>query len=380
MTLPASPLEALPDGPDRAWGWVAHLRAGGTTPWLEWLARPDAALAAGADARRGRYLPGAQQLELLRRLNRTGRPAPELAERVLTASLAGRGRPDRDLAGALPPSRFGLPPVDPSQLPAHELLRVATGLLAEDVAAAGVEPVEQGLLRPWRRRHRLVGDLWLTAPARDHLLRKGRPPGGRGHIAVVVARDLAGVLADTWTARSFSDGVEPWEDWLDGAAREGRVPPRADVLRIARWWAERIGRERVHVVTDLALLPRLVGVRRRLPVPPTVSAEATDLARRTVPVLGLLATPDRRAELLRRGLAPRLAAYPGAPLATPERHREWIADAARRQRDGLLADGYAVHGDVDALLGREAGAGTVPTTDGVLGLALRVLLDGRRQA
>jgi hypothetical protein len=43
--------DALSPGAARAWGWVAHLRAGGTTPWLAWT---DAAPATG------RVLPGAQ--------------------------------------------------------------------------------------------------------------------------------------------------------------------------------------------------------------------------------------------------------------------------------------------------------------------------------
>ncbi len=48
----------------------------------------------------GRYLPGAQQLELLRRLNLAGRPTAALAERVLEASAPGRGTPDLELVGA----------------------------------------------------------------------------------------------------------------------------------------------------------------------------------------------------------------------------------------------------------------------------------------
>ena len=57
-------------GEQRAWGWVAHLRDGGTTPWQAWK---------GQGESRGRYLPGAQQLELLRRLNQAGRPSAALA-------------------------------------------------------------------------------------------------------------------------------------------------------------------------------------------------------------------------------------------------------------------------------------------------------------
>jgi len=373
MSAPTTPEQGLA----RAWGWVAHLREGGTTPWRDWLVGgSDAATAA-------RHLPGAQQLELLRRLNELAarervRPGAALAERVLSASMAGRGRPDRLLAGADRPTGFGLPPVDPGDLPRGELLRVAATLLAEDVVAAGVEPVQQGLLRPWRVRHRLVGDLWLTAPAREHLLRKGRPPGGRDRIIVVVARDLPGMLADTWTAHSFDAGVPPWEEWVAGAHRRGRLYPRADPLRTARWWAERVGPAQVHVVLDAAALARVVGVRR-LPTPPHVSADGVDLARRLVPVMGLLAVPERRAELLRRGLAPRLAAYAGPRLAVPDEHRDWVAEQARRQRDGLLADGYPVHGDPDVLLAEPRPGGRSPEMGAVFELALRMLLDGRRE-
>ena len=92
-------------GEQRAWGWVAHLREGGTTPWQEWQDRGES---------HGRYLPGAQQLELLRRLNAAGRPDKALGESVLAASAAGRGRPDLELVDAGPESAFGPAPVDPS--------------------------------------------------------------------------------------------------------------------------------------------------------------------------------------------------------------------------------------------------------------------------
>ena len=114
-------------GRARAWAWIAHLRAGGTTPWRSWSST-DA-------ARRGPYLPGAQQLELLRRLNLAGRPSPTLVERVLAASAPGRGRPDLELVGVDEDRRFGPPAVDPAELPDDELLRVATGLLALDLAS-----------------------------------------------------------------------------------------------------------------------------------------------------------------------------------------------------------------------------------------------------
>ena len=48
-------------GPARAAAWVAHLREGGTTPWAEWTGTVDGPTPP--------VLPGAQQLELLRRVN-----------------------------------------------------------------------------------------------------------------------------------------------------------------------------------------------------------------------------------------------------------------------------------------------------------------------
>ncbi|MEC9052271.1 MAG: hypothetical protein VX747_07415, partial [Actinomycetota bacterium] len=83
-------------GPARAAAWVAHLREGGTTPWAEW--------AGTVDGPTPPVLPGAQQLELLRRVNQRAAVPDALVERVLTASAAGRGRPDLELVGARPAS------------------------------------------------------------------------------------------------------------------------------------------------------------------------------------------------------------------------------------------------------------------------------------
>ena len=127
-------------GRARAWAWIAQLRAGGTTPWRSWTA---------TDASdQGRYLPGAQQLELLRRLNLAGHPSTALVERVLAASAPGRGRPDLELVGVDEARRFGPPAVDPAELSDDELLRVATGLLALDlVPASTVSAIAPGTIR-----------------------------------------------------------------------------------------------------------------------------------------------------------------------------------------------------------------------------------------
>ena len=227
----------------RAWGWVAHLRDGGTTPWSGWGSR------AGADEQSGRYLPGAQQLELLRRLNQRRLPSPELAERVVGASAPGRGRPDLGLVGVLPESAFGPPPVDPGDLPADELVRVATALIAEDVVAAG-DPLEPRTPRLLRRRYRNLGDPEVTDTVRDALVADGRPPGGRRATVVIAGTDLASMLVHTWTARAMGGGVRPWPEWLAAQIRRGRPPERIDLAARAESWASRAGPNRVHVVID----------------------------------------------------------------------------------------------------------------------------------
>ncbi len=99
---------------------------------------------------------------------------------------------------------------------------------------------------------------------RAELIRRGRPPGSRGATVYVLGTDLATMLTDAWTARSFSEGGPPWPEWLEPRSPgRPRVPPRVDLLAAAHTWEHRVGRERVEIVLDPALLPRLVGVRRR---------------------------------------------------------------------------------------------------------------------
>ena len=353
-------------GVRRAWGWVAHLRDGGTTPWREWTREGQGA---------GRILPGAQQLELLRRLNAAGHPSAQLCERVLGASAPGRGRPDLELEGAVEVLPFGPRPVDPADLPDDELVRVATSVLADDVVAAGVpRPRRPGIPRPWRTRYRIVGDPLLADPIRAALTARGHPPGGPRSIVLVVGTDLGRMLVDAWTSRSLDEGAPAWREWLDSIVHRNMAPPRVDLAGAARTWAGRVGPERVHVVLDPAAVPRLVGVRRPLPTSPALSADAVDLARRVASVLGLLVGPHRRRALLREGLGPRLAALPGPPLVVPPEHAEWLRQRGARMRDALLNAGYAVHGDPDTLLPRERAGVTDPSDDGVLMLAVQLLL------
>jgi hypothetical protein len=274
------------------------------------------------------------------------------------------------------PLAFGPPPVDPGALPDDELLRVAAGLLAEDVVAIGVpEPRRAPTPRWWRTRYRLVGDPVLADPIRAELVARGRPPGGRGSTVLVLGTDLGTMLTHAWTAHSLAEGGPGWREWLDPLTRRRALPPRADLLRIARAWTSRVGPDRVRIVLDPAAVPALVGVRRPLPAPPALAADAVDLGRRVGQVLGLLAVPPRREALMRETLRPRLAAVPGPPLVVPPEHAEWLHARAVRVRDSLLRGGYPVHGDPDSLLPADRGGVTEPSDAGVLARALRLLLE-----
>lgn len=381
------------DGEARAWAWVAHLREGGTTPWSRWYDAADPADPAvrptSGPARRA--IPGAQQLELLRRLNaaRAGgtvpdaRPNSRLVERVLAASAPGRGSPDLELAGVREAGRFGPRSVDPAEVSEDELLRVATSLLAEDVVALGTPPpVTPGRVRPWRRPYRLAGSPWLVTPLREELVRRGRPPGGAQPVVLVVGADLASLLTQAWTARAFDEGGASWPEWLRSAVGSDRVPPRAHLEQMARRWTGPAGPGRVRIVLDATGVPRQLGVRLDAGWsgrcgPPVLSADGVDLGRRVGAPLGLLVPPPRRAELLRRGFAPRLASAGGAPLAVPAEHHEWVRRRAALMRDRLLHAGYPVVGDPERLVPGVPQAGTQPDPTRVLALALRLLLDPR---
>ncbi|WP_134765753.1 hypothetical protein [Nocardioides sp. 1609] len=388
----ASPTRHSTRDADPALAWVAHLRAGGTEPWTSWRARHDDAPVGASSPAASRtpsaYVPGAQQLELLRRLNlaaRAGRvaPPPALVERVVNASAPGRGIPDLPLMGTVPgPHRFGPRPVDPAELAAGELVRVASGLLAEDLVAAGVPPeasAPAGFRRPWAPSYRISGDPWLVWPVVSQLGRRGRGPGGRRPQWVVVGTDLPTMLTHAWVVRSLDSSAIGWDDWLTNLRGVRSLPRRADTLGAVHRAIAHVGAERVTVVLDPARVPRVLGTRRRVRPMPPLGANAADLARRVAAPLGGLVLPDHRAELLRHTLLPRLLRLGdlgGRPLAVPPEHTRWVARRAARVRRGLLATGCAVVGDPDVLLRRPEGRDLQdrPDDQGMLDLALRLLL------
>ncbi|QIG45312.1 hypothetical protein G5V58_23445 [Nocardioides anomalus] len=337
---------SLDTGRARAWAWVAHLRAGGTTPWAAWETTDP--------AEESRFLPGAQQLELLRRLNAAGRPSATLVERVLTASAPGRGRPDLELVGVDEERRFGPPPVDPATLPDEELLRVATGLLAEDVLAADAPAAEPRPPRRLRVRYQLAGDPWLAAAHTRALTADGRPPGGQGRAVHVLGCDVATMLAHTWGAGAFGPAAPSWPDFLARVRARRRLPERLDLPGAVARFEARPHTGRVGVVLDPAALPRLVGVRRLAPAP-EVAVHATELARQVGTALSLHVVPAEQARLLTERLLPRLAREEGPRPVVPPEHRDWVEDAGFALRQRLLRARYPVVGDADAVLAQWSG-------------------------
>lgn len=361
-------------GERRAWGWVAGLRSGETTPWSQWAGEADAL---------GPWLPGAQQLELLRRINvesarRGTRTEPALADRVLAASAVGRGLPDLRLAGAGPEPRFGPRPVDPAELPGRELLRVATGLIAEDLVRSPRprQRARWSWRRPWAPSYALAGHPWLVRAFAEDLERRGRPQRPDPRRVLVLGDNLESMVRDAWTARAFDEGGGPWLSWIGGLARVDRLPPRVELLAPARAWAQQVGAERVTIVLDRDLLPAALRVRR-LAGPPSFGGAAVDLVRRVGMTLGVMVGPEERSVLLREVLGPRLTGTGGPPVGVPDEVRNWLSGRAERMRARLSADGYPVLGDLDRLLGPApagTGAGNPPEED-VLALATELLLD-----
>ena len=367
-------------------GWVAHLRAGGTTPWLSWT-DPEPG-PAGDPGPPGRALPGAQQLELLRRINlaleSSTRPRGDhdhlrtrLADRVLAAPAAGRGKADLPLVGATT-AGFGAQPVDPATLGPDELLRVASTLLADDLVALGPDPVRRSVPRPWRRRFRLVGDPVVVAAAREHLLGRGRPEGGPRPMVVAVGGPLDELLAHTWTQRCFEHGSRPWADWLRFWRERDQLPARVDLDGSVLRWGGR--RPYVRIVTDLDQLPAHVGVRR-LPEARVPGADQAELARRISAVVGIRVPVGERPALMRT-LQRRMPDTGVAPVVVPASEHDWVASSAARMTRARTRAGYPVVGD-GADLAPRAGRRTGETRHGgaddrqVLELAIRMIADPR---
>ena len=366
-------MSRTPDGERRAWGWVDHLLAGGATTWLDWT---------GAGEPRDRPLPGAQHLEVLRRLNLAGHPTPGLAETVLSTSGTGRGQQDLDLVGVREQGAFGARPVDPAEVPTDELGRIAAGALADLVLRAptpsGHPVVRTPRARVRRTRIRLAGDPLLAAAYRRQLIAQGRPPGGRRPRVLLLLNDHASYLADVWSAQARRGNGLAWAGWLDQFVGQSVLPPRVDVLAVAELWARRVGVRRVHPVFGAAEAAAITGGALR--VPQRLSWAALEAVRETSTALRVALTAQERRSRISEVLLPWLRAVDDSSLGgpvVPARHREWVGAEAVRVRDGLLAAGYPVpEGGMDRLLPDLTGPIHEPEDGEVLGVMLKALHRG----
>lgn len=398
--------------PDRiARSWVAHLRAGGRTPWSQWEYDDEP----GEPTRQG-PVPGAAPLEVVRRLamHRCASDLVDtgdftaLADVVLARSGPGRGMGEIPLPhkGIEQATAVGTPPTDPADVPVEELLRVCVGALAELLVTTppDPEPVTSPTRRrrPWATSFRLVGAPASRASVRAVLAANRHVEGGRRPTVLVLADPLEEMLGQVWSARVQRGATVRWPRLLANLVRADRLPPAVDLTQVAARWADRVGADRVHVLLpDGGPAARqaagLLGLRLReatfddrgalpeprwLPEPLRLSAPETEVLRRVNAVLSVRVPAARHHALVRRA-ARLLRESPGAavpPAAVPPDVAAWVRARAEQMHDQLLAGGYAVHGDPERLA---AGGGAPLRRSAVLDVALaaclRVAHDNRSQ-
>lgn len=364
-----------------AWAWVAHLRRGGSTPWLAFAAEEHPPLRGATGD-----LPGAAQLELVRRLaqhSSSGHRAgfEELADLVLARSGPGRGLAQLPLAWPTNPGdpRIGAPPVDPAAIPLEELVRVGVGALVDLVELTARSPAAAAPVRrrrPWSRSFRLAGAPVTAATVRASLAAAGHREGGRSPDVLVFWPGLDALMTQAWSARVQRGSALRWRAFTALWAAREDLPAGCDVARVAARWAEQVGPGRVHIVaaaTDTVArrtAAEVLGLSTGRPVPGELvplTPAAVDVVRRANRVLSLRGPAQRAALLLRLTRLLRSESDP-QPLAFPARHREQAHDHAERLSAGLRGRDYAVHGDLDGIAsGRWArGAATHPRQRDVL--------------
>jgi len=356
----------------RAWGWVAHLRDGGTTPWRDWTGTAEPA---------GPVLPGAQQLELLRRVNATDRPSAVLVERVLAADPPRRSRPALPLQDGPAVAGYGPRPIDPARVRATEMLDLVAVVIARDLATVEPPNPPSGVRRPWAPRYRLHGDPELGRTLRRHLATRGRPPSTRPGRLVVVGTDVATMMADLWTHRALGEGVAPWGLWWRRNTSSDRLPARLDLGQVIEQGLAAPGVLDVHLVTDPALATRSAGLSRPLPTQRPLAATAVDLGRRVVAAMRPVVPPETRRGLVSEVLRPRLATVAGPAPVVPSEHRPWTDAQATRLVTRLASHRhrYPVSGSLELLLPDDRPGAQVIRPRDTLATGIRLLLaDGGR--
>ena len=353
-------------------GEAARLGLGGAPPRRRYDALAGVVRACGES--RGRYLPGAQQLELLRRLN-AGRPSrPGAGRRACwPPRAAGRGRPDLELVGAVPESAFGPAPVDP----AGAARRRAGARRRERAGRPGRRrgpPGAGGTARGpswWRRGYRLVGDPELADPLRDQLVARGRPPGGREPRVLVRRQPTWPPWPPTPGRTAPSPRASPPGASGCGCSRSAaRCRPAPTCSPSARAW-ERRGSARRGCTS--CSTRRAVAAAGRRPRVAGGAGAAAGRGRRAGPPRRVGARPAGAARRARdpadapgcgRGSRPAAAAVPRTPA--PRRTPERSASGSRAPRSGCAgaSSALATLSTATWTTSSRAGADDPPRRDG----------------
>ena len=369
---------------DRVRAWASELRTGSSQTWQAFL---DGTAVAAAPVALGGPLPGAAQLELVRRLAAADEPLvrfAELADLVLETAGPGRGLVDAPLPWPAA-RRVGTPPVEPDALPAEEILRACAGVLARLLAPEAELRAARTSRprRPWRRGFTLLGAPTTVELVRGALLERGLRDGGSRTTWFVLGGPLEDLMVQRWSARVRAGAGVRWQRLWRTAATNDRLPPGIVLPAIAQHVAQEFGPARVHVVLAEHPTQALRVVADVLDVPggplePRADVLATDLLRRVNPVLGLAIGEEARRRVVER-VWPEIAAgeEPGT-LGTPAAHLDWAVATGERMAGSLEAGArggrYAVHGDPAIVVPtRRPGVRRVPDPDAVLGHALLVV-------
>ena len=333
--------------------WEDHLRAGGRTTWSAWREQTDSTRPATDPSR---PTPDATHLELVRRLNtRPGGNDPGLHELVLHTASPGRGLVDVPLPWPEQPRRFGTPAVEPDQLPARELIRLAVGVLARLLPGVAPTRAPQEADRwpfPWRTRFRVHGSPGTAAGVRRMLLDQGAVESDWRPTHLVVGRPLEVMLAEHWARSTRDAGILTWGTLWRRTTASG-LPAYLSLPDVAEDLATRPG-ESVHVVvaTDAqhvaARVAQLLG-RREEPLTSRADPAEADLLRRVNRLLALTEGPGWVRELAGRlvgsVLQDSLPVREPPPLGVPARARTWAAETATAMADRLREAEYPVHGN-----------------------------------
>jgi hypothetical protein len=365
---------------ERVRAWAADLRAGSTQTWAEFR---DGAPVPTTESTAA-PLPGAAQLELVRRLAATSGDVPhfgELADLVLTTTGPGRGLVDVPLPWHGPPPMTGTPPVEPDALPPDELVRAATGALVALLASMSPPPPVREARRwpPWRRGFVLLGAPITVGLVRAALLDHGLREGGSRATCFVLGGPLDDLMAQQWAARVRGGAALRWQRLWRAAQANNRVPPAVALPALAARLARRVDLQRVHVVVaddttkTLAHVAGVLGVPAG-PLPEQSEVLATDLLRRLNPALTLAVGAVRRRRLVDRVWPEIAGGEPTTRLGIPGGRFAWAAATGEQMAAELSSGLYAVHGDPGLVVPvHRPGVRRAPDPDAVLAHALTVL-------